>query len=254
MAVAVAFIFFAEKQKTLKTASSESITTTTIGAAPAEPVSQPSANTKTEQSNSNSLSISDYLKTIDPKANWRINKADDGRVIAISGGLIPVDTKNQMEALKFAQTIAEKTGVPAAQIIASEVVLDSTPYSTAQQFDQEVSGYSVFGGFMKVFTRVPGGEVYYVANETRNVGEPKLTINYSLGEIQAVVREEYANRKGLKFETSAAKPVLFSTGPSQSELGWESVIEIAGPLYDRRHLVVSAVTGKILKDTSLIQH
>ncbi len=254
MAVAVAFIFFAEKQKTLNSKSTEDTAPTNLGAVPAETVSQAVTNTIKSPTTTTTVSISEYLKSIDPKAKWRINKADDGRVIAISGGMIPVDTKNQMEALKFAQTIAEKTGVPAAQITASEVVLESTPYSTAQQFDQEVSGYTVFGGFMKVFTRVPGGEVYYVANETRNLGEPKLTINYSVGEIQSIIREQYANRKGLKFESNPTKPVLFSTGPSQSELGWESTIEIAGPLYDRRHLVVSAVTGKILKDTSLIQH
>jgi uncharacterized FlaG/YvyC family protein len=254
MAIAFAFIFLAKQQEALKSSEMTNSTSTTLEAKQVPSEASSTTTTLNPQRTTSSSTIYEFLESADGKAKWQVNKSSDGRVIAISGGLIPANSKSPDEALKFARKIAEKVGVPGEQIVASPVVLETTAVSTATQFDQEVAGYPVFGAFMKIFTRIPGGEVYYIANETRNVGEPILSTNYSFSDSQEIVRRKYSDRTGLVFENQPEKPVIYSTVIGQSELAWEAVIKISGPLYERRHLLVSAVSGKILKDTSLIQN
>ena len=219
-------------------------------------VSGAGANTNTA-ANRNTASgdgLQQYLSKFDKNAKWRINRTDSGNVIAFSGGMIDGIDKLSAQELAFAQEIAELTGVPGEQIFVSETKLEDTPYTEAQQYDQEVGGYQVFGGYMKVFHKKPSGEIYYVANETKNVGDVDLRIKYSFADAKAVTLRRFANKTGVVVENNPTKPVIYPDRPGHGELAWEVLVRIQGPLYDYRHLLVSATSGQILKDITLIKN
>ncbi len=203
-------------------------------------------------------SLDQFLKSLDPKADWRVNRADSGRVTAISGALIKghSDSPEEPEGLlKFAQQIAELTGVPGHQLAVSATVLEDTPETTGRQFDQEVEGYKVFGGYMKIFSRKSDGAIYYIANETRDVGEVDLRIKYTGPEASQIALRAYHEKQGVVVESLATKPVIYpDQALRQGELAWEVILLIKGPLFDRRDLLISARSGQILKDVTLVVH
>ncbi len=203
-------------------------------------------------------SLEKFLKELDPNADWRVNKTDTGRVTAISGALIQGQSDSTEEPeglLKFAQQIAELTGVSGAQITVSTTRLEDTPETRAHQFDQEVEGYKVFGGYMKIFTRKSDNAIYYIANETRDVGEVDLRIKYTGPEAAQIALRAYSDKKGVVVDSVSGKPVIYpDQAIKQGELAWEVIVSIAGPLFDRRHLLISARSGQILKDVSLVVH
>ena len=232
-----------------KITDSASGSTIPSGVAPAaRNVAQASSSRKAE-------SLDQFLKKLDPKADWRVNRTDTGRVTAISGSLIQGYSESPEKLQEFAQQIAELTGVPGQQVVPSSTKLEDTPQTEARQFDQEVDGYKVFGGYMKIFTRKSDGSIYYVANETRDVGGVDLRIKYSGTEASQIALQAYSDKKGVVVESVSSKPVIF---PNQAlghgELAWEVIIHIDRPLIDRRHLLISASSGQILKDVSLIIH
>lgn len=201
-----------------------------------------------------SKDLNQFLARFDKKAEWRINRGDNGQVIAFSGGLIEGISQSPEKELAFAREFAELTGVSGDQVIVSETKLEQTPYTEARQYDQEVGGYQVFGGYMKIFHRKSDGAVYYVANETRNVGDVDLRIRYSFADAKAAALRQHANKTGVVVENNPSKPVIYSSGPGHGELAWEVLIRIQGPLYDYRHLLVSAISGQILKDITLLKN
>lgn len=198
--------------------------------------------------------LNQFLARYDSKSKWRINRTDDNRVIAFSGGMIEGISDSEMKELAFAKEFAETTGVPGDQIIQSETKLEQTPYTEVRQYDQEVGGYLVLGGYMKVFHRKSDGAIYYVANETRNVGDVDLRIRYSFADAKATVLQRFAGKTGVVVENNPSRPVIFSERAGHGELAWETLVRIQGPLYDYRHVLVSAISGQILKDITLIKN
>ena len=200
-------------------------------------------------------SLEQFLKKLDGKAEWRVNKTDSGRVTAISGALIAGHSDSPEKLQEFAQQISEVTGVPGHQIVPSKTLLQDTPETEARQFDQEVDGYKVFAGYMKIFTRKSDGAIYYIANETRDVGQVDLRIKYTGPEAAQIAVAAYAEKIGVVAESVSPKPVIYPDQASgNGELAWEVVLRIERPLFDRRHLLISAISGQILKDVTLVVH
>ncbi len=195
-----------------------------------------------------------YLLKQDPNADWRVNRTDDGRVVAISGGFIKEDLSTPEKYQQFAENVAAMIGIPQAQLVASETNLDGGENTAIKQFDQELGEYKVFGSYMKVFTRNADGSVFYIANEVKETGEVDLRIKYSFSEVAGIVMKRYEGKKGLQIENSPQKPMVYVLQPGQSELAWEIVLKVEGPLYDRRHIMISATSGNLLKDISLLKN
>lgn len=231
----------------------ESVTVSSNSTALAEP----KINRKTAQSR-DSESLEEFLKRLDSQAQWRVNKTDTGRVVAISGALIQghSDSPKAPEGLlEFARQIVERTGVPGEQLRLSTVVLEDTPETIARQFDQEIEGHRVFGGYMKIFTRKVDGAIYYIANETRHIGEVDFRVRYAGPEASQMALRAYQGKNEVAIESLAIKPVIYpDQALKQGELAWEVILLISRPLFDRRHLLISARSGQILKDVSLVVH
>ncbi len=201
----------------------------------------------------NVVDLDQWLKKIDKDVKWRVNRNDKGRVLAISGGLIKKDLSSNEKALAFAREVAEQTGVTGQQIVLSNELLPTTEDTKAMQFDQEIDGYSVLGSFMKVFTRQSDGAVYYIANETMPLNQVDTQINYSLNQAQETVLNKFKSKQGVKIESATEKPVLYPMGSHHAELVWQMQVGIQGPLLDRRDILVSAKTGQIVRDITMIK-
>lgn len=197
--------------------------------------------------------IADWLKSFDQNANWRINRNDQGRVLAVSGGFIKKNMNTNEQALAFAQEFAEQTGVPAKQIVTSMQTLPSSEDSKVMQFDQEIDGYPVLGAYLKVFTRQTDGVVYYITNETQAFADISTEINYSLSQAQEKIAQIYSAKKGVKIESLGEKAVLYSSIPHQAELVWHLQVSVEGPLLDRRDVLVSAKTGQVVRDLTMMK-
>lgn len=262
--IGLSFIFLANKGEndhSLKTEEGPSVVDV-LNAEPevqlpnnSEPVAavRQAASVSSDVKNHSVTNLDEWLKKIDKDVKWRVNRNDQGRVLAISGGLIKKDLSNNEKALAFAREVAEQTGVSAQQIVQSNEVLPATEDTKAMQFDQQIDGYSVLGGYMKVFTRQSDGAVYYIANETMPLQQVDTQINYSLNQVQETVLEKFKTKQGVKIESSGEKPVLFPMGPDHAELVWQMQVGIQGPLLDRRDILVSAKTGQIVRDITMIK-
>ncbi len=213
-----------------------------------------SAQGQNQISSSGKETLEQFLKRLDPKADWRVDKIETGRVISISGSMIKGYSETPEKMLSFTQTIAQLTGVPAQQMVLSDQQPDSPPESKITKYDQMVGDYKVFSSYIKIFTRDSDGSIYFVGNETRDVGTVDLRIQYNFQDVKEVALQRYANKRGAIVENSPTKPVIYSSVSGQGELAWEVVVFFEGPTFGRQHLLVSAASKTILKDVSLVEN
>lgn len=198
--------------------------------------------------------LESFLVAMDPAGERFVSRNDNGRVTQISRLSIKGQSETPERMLDFARTVAEYAGTPPEQVVPSPTQLEDTPFSKAKQYDQEYEGYEVFGGYMKVFTKTSDGSVYFVANETKDVGDIDLRIKYSFEEAKSIALNKYADKDGESVTNNPSKPVIFNIRPGQSELAWEVQVQIQGPLFDRRHILISATSGMILKDITMLKN
>lgn len=220
---------------------------------PAKPVSFQRKVTNESQNASSAPSMEEFLKKHDPEGEWKVSRTSDGRVIAASGGMIRNVRNSPEQNLQFVEEFNQTLGVPVNSMVPSSVQHDENPYSRIEQFDQKFGEYEVFGAYTKVFRRAADDSIFYIANETRPVGDVDLRIKYSLQDVREIVLQSYSG-KTVTIESSPGKPVVYAPTPGQGELTWQITLRVDRPLFDRRHLLVSASTGKIVKDTTLVKY
>ena len=64
---------------------------------------------------------------------------------------------------------------------------------------------------------------------------------------------KFKSKQGVKIESATEKPVLYPMGSHHAELVWQMQVGIQGPLLDRRDILVSAKTGQIVRDITMIK-
>lgn len=191
---------------------------------------------------------------LDPNAKPRILTTDSGQVTTMSGFKISRYPDTEEGMLDLARELVDSMGLDQAVMQHSEVKLDETPDSKAFQYDQTYQGYDVLNSYIKIFTKKPEGFAYFVSNETKDVGQVDLRIDYSLQDAMGIVRNRYQTRRGLKVTPRSNKSYVHVVQPGQSEMVWLVEAHWENPLGDRRQLVVSAKSGSILTDISLRSH
>jgi hypothetical protein len=187
------------------------------------------------------------LLELDPQAQPKILRNEAGEVTTLRG--FKIKSNNLLET---AMQLATALGFDSSQLQESPNKLDGTPDSQASIFDQAYQGYQVYAGYIKTISKKPEGSIYFVANELKNVGDPDLRIDFDVFEAEQIALQKYPGKRNPRLGARPTKPLIFVLRPQVSELVWKLEISWDGPLVDRRQLMISAKSGLVLDDISMI--
>lgn len=201
----------------------------------------------------------ELLESLDQGAAWKVRRDDRGRVILVTGGMFRLPEKGIKDSIAWAKKMAEYSGVPSDQIVDTGEMLPETDASRTYHYPQMYQGFVVSGAFINVFERKDDGAIYYTAMELADIGTPDLRQNISRAQAEEIGRDRFKQYSKVEVITNPdrpvdQKPVIVQTAPGQSELAWPVVVSLDGPGHDERLVMVSAVTGDVLRDIRVLNH
>lgn len=199
--------------------------------------------------------LSERLKKWNPKGKWNFTRSPDKRVTTVSGSVLPGAGESVNSAMSLAQDIIEGLGIASNELIeGSEHLKSADGEIEAYHFDQSVEGYVVDNGYIRTFIRPTDKAVYFVTNEIRDIGDVDTRISYRAQEAQAIALGLFKGKTGVVVDVFHDKPMIYNVRPGYSELVWKMEVKIAGPLYDRRLVMISTSSGRVVLDQSLLKY
>lgn len=196
-----------------------------------------------------------FLNTLET-ADWKVRRNDRGRVTIVTGGMFRLPYAGIKDAISWARKLAELSGVPATQIVDNGEMLPQTDLGKTYHYPQGYDGYEVADSFINVFERGSDGAIYYTAMELSDIGTPDLSLNKTLAVAEGLGKQSLLENPKVKEVEVIARPnapVIYSRVAGQSELAWRIVYQLS-PNHDERELMISAVTGKTLRDIRVLSH
>ncbi|MFN7824531.1 MAG: hypothetical protein ACK5P6_04130 [Pseudobdellovibrionaceae bacterium] len=198
--------------------------------------------------------LSEFLKQKDPAAQWMVHRNEMGVVTQVSGGKIKLKDSTQKGTLDFARDLMNSMGLDGATLEFSKNKVPETETSRGFEFVQKVQDYEVDNGYLKVFFNKADDNIYFVTNETKNLGDVDLRIDYRLSDAKRIALKKHSDKQGVTVAEAPRDPVVYNVSMGKSVLVWKITLEIKSPLPDRRLLLVSASDGIVISDISLRSH
>lgn len=195
--------------------------------------------------------LDSYIKELTKSDKTQILKGEQGQITMITGFALKPEQKGEEGVSQFAHNLVSQWENVTLQPVQK---LESNPLSDTYMFKQETQGYEVENGYMKIFTKKDTGEIYIVNSEIKDIGEPDLRKAYTLEQAKEEAVRQHADKQGVKVAEALNQPVILNLAPGRSELVWKMTLEIDGPLKDRRQVMVSASSGKVVFDKTTVRH
>jgi hypothetical protein len=220
----------------------------------APPQTKNTVGTSSVQDSMPHVPLSEFLKQKDPSAHWMVHRNEMGVVTQISGGKIRLKDSSLRGTLEFAKNLMDSMGLDGSTIEPSRNKVPETESSRGFEFIQKVQNYEVDNGYIKVFFNKEDDSIYFVTNETKNLGEVDLRIDYRLNDAKKIALKKHSDKQGVSVAEAPRDPVVYNVSFGKSVLVWKIALEIKAPLPDRRLLLVSADDGSVVSDISLRSH
>lgn len=197
-------------------------------------------------------SIQDYLAGHYP-GSWTFERAEDGRIKTILGGLIPEVGGSLVRVIDLAKKVTELLGVPSDQLGLKEVNLSSSPRSTGFRFPQIVQGYPVFGSELILFSRKADGSIFMINNDLKLVDPIESGVRISLEEARKYLESFYSEKGVQSVELESPDRVVWANSKPH-ELAWSFIVELTVPKPDRLKVLVGVRSSSVLFEKSLIRY
>jgi len=218
-----------------------------------KPGTSPSEKLVSKSSSTTEKSLLSFLNDRG-RGEWQLKRDVSGKIEQISGGTLAGVGENLESALRFAKELAPYLGVKPEQVVNPQDGSEqsTTPYSVIYRFKQKVSGYSVHGSDLSIFSSSKDHSANLMNLSLKEVEglNPKPT--YSAQEVRSVLEEEFPkeNQSSIRVDR---EPVIWAES-TPAELAWIYRIKIEQPVAAHWVVLVGAQTKKILsKQDSLVQ-
>lgn len=203
-----------------------------------------------------SLAPRDQTPTIDsePKFRerfpgaWSFDRNSRGRLRSISGPGMDVHLNTPADVPNFLRMIAPLLDVPADEMLAQPVQVNSVTSAT-QTFElkQVKDGLEVFGGVIRIHARKADGAVYIVDNLTSSVSGYNAVPAVSQSQAEDAIKSKYGAAATTRFVRG---PVIFAN--QGTELAWVFTVQTVAHR-QKLLIVVGAASGRILSEQLLTQ-
>lgn len=203
---------------------------------------QSAANRETELS-----SLQKFLQSKDENASWNIQTHPDGRPSHILGGRI--QSNNLQDLLR---EVAPLMGVRSEDLRARSSD-DPSPVSNSAELFQFYSRYRVYGSTVKAFSNPKTQEAYHIVSDLRPLEEVDIRINFNRTEAGELARKTLGTAEVNSINISQ-EPLVFGTDPRNNQLVWRVFILSEKPRYQSREILVSASSGAIVSNKSMLKH
>jgi Zn-dependent metalloprotease len=192
------------------------------------------------------------FQSLDPKSEWTVHRNEQGYITQISGGKIQLEQKGPESRLNFAKQIVAAMGIESENLDFSSTQLQETSLSRPYQISHFVEDYEVLNSYLKIFESRKDNAIYFVTNETKNLGPVDTRIDVSLDRAVGLANTAFADKSGVVVQSAAQKPVVYNVSPGESYLVWKLIVDIQAPLVDKREVFVSTKDGRIIRNESIV--
>lgn len=215
-----------------------------------EPLSSTEANAKPASAGpgANTSELEKFLSAFPAKKSFQIQKDRKGKPVLISGGQFQVPKEQELE---FVSGLLRSMGIPENQIQKSTKDTPPTSLSETSQYDQAIENYPVDQGFVRIFRKQKDQSIYYVMLEAKTFDDLDLRIKVTADEARVISGKLYQTYTGVETRLLSETAVVVEYPSPQ--LAWKVLVKTKSPQVQERQIQVSASTGKVLANFSLIK-
>lgn len=190
----------------------------------------------------------DHLRSMG-NGEWKFIRNSDGKVMSISGGIIPSVGKDQGTALDFAKKIAPYFQVDSAQVIVrkDDKSFSQTALSKVYRFEQKVDNYKVYGAGVTLMASKKDDSAIMITTDLKEVKglSLKAAESTSAEDFKSTVLNEFPSQQKTKITYIEPKPVIWANA-EPAELAWVYLVETNNKKMQRLRVLVGADSGKVL--------
>lgn len=192
------------------------------------------------------------FQSLDPKSDWTVHRNEQGYITQISGGKIQLQQKGRESRVNFAKQVVSAMGLDSENLDFSSTQLQDTALSRSYHISHFVEDYEVLNSYLKMFEAQKDDAIYFVTNETKNVGPVDTRIDVPLDRAIGIARALFADKSGVVVQSASEKPLVYNVRPAESYLVWKLIVDIQSPLVDKREVFVGTRDGRIIRNESII--
>lgn len=192
------------------------------------------------------------FQSLDPMSEWTVHRNEMGFITQISGGKIQLQQKGRESRLSFAKQVVSAMGLDGESLDFSSTQLQDTSLSRSYHISHFVEGYEVLNSYLKMFETQKDDAIYFVTNETKNVGSVDTRIDVPLGRATGLAETLFVDKSGVVVQSASEKPQVYNVNPGESYLVWKLIVDIQSPLIDKREVFVSTKDGRVIRNESIM--
>lgn len=192
------------------------------------------------------------FQSLDPNSDWTVHRNDQGSITQISGGKIQLQQKSPESRLNFARQVVAAMGLESESLDFSSTQLEETSLSRSYQMSHYAEGYEVLNSYLKIFETQKDDSIYFVTNETKNVGAVDTRIDVPFERALSLAESLFSDKSGVVVQSGSPKPLVYNVAPGESYLVWKLIADIQAPLIDKREVFVSTRDGRVIRNESIV--
>lgn len=194
--------------------------------------------------------ILNKLNKQDHQGEWKWNQNRFG-LTTFMEGITPIRVDNVDAATEFMQNIFQNTKLAQQLQLSQEETHDipSKSEDYVYHWDQTIGTLKIFNSYVKIFGRTEDGFVYFILKNTKNIVSINKTITVSSDQARNIIETQYPSVNQI-----TVQPIneVYVNEDNTAELSWRCTL-LRNNL-DRRLILISALSGNILYDQSLVKN
>ncbi len=177
---------------------------------------------------------------------WSMTYNEQGEIQSLSGGTIPLKNLSTQSVINTAREMAPYFGVPADQLSDKVVEPSETPHGKNFKVAQTYQGLPVYDSSLFYYASKKDTSLRIIDNSLKIIDEASLEKKYDPDDALDIVLRSFAGFK--KLETAPIESFIYVINQKGE---WVYRIIITNT-QDDREILISALTGDILLNQSLV--